>query len=335
MLGKQIADENELYFEKVFFTYSNFREWVNRPSIVTEFIPDGESYSEFKEIPKISGNLDDLWNYEIEFHNYGEYPKESFKISIEQGVTFNILPRDEKTLHLNDFLKMNQIVKLFFMFMQGSYIVEESINCINFEKNIRVELIQFYPQLAKPKKFDHNVKFKHTYDEIKIKFERIIQKWVEKYKEMPDFFNSYFENIINESLFPYDRFENLFQSILFYYNYKFDNKRLPKEEYSTFIKKMKGKLNEEEQKFVDRFSNLGNEFSISQQLDKVFEQLEFFKNEPQKRKRYIREIVKTRHKISHATGRITPQSLSDATNMTSNLTTFISNLILYEIEYSK
>lgn len=332
LLGKQISDPNELLFDQVDFTYSNFRNWINEPSIFIDYTRE-DKIATIKKLPEITGNLDELFDFEIKFGNIGSYPSKSFEISITQNVTFNIISKNKKPLSINEYINMNKIIKCFFMFMQGVYVTEESIFCRNKSKDIDVELIQFYQRFAEPKKLEIR-DFRHTYASIAMKFERILKNWIKKYKEMPDFFNSFFENVINENLFTYDKFENLYQSLLFYYNYKFDDARMPKEDYKLFIKEMKNKLNDKEQQFIERFVGSGNVFSLSQQLEKIFMQLDFWKDKPSECRHYVREIVLVRNRIEHSTESITTKTLSDANNMTHNLTSFISTLILYEIEYS-
>ncbi|MGH2612854.1 MAG: HEPN domain-containing protein [Rhabdochlamydiaceae bacterium] len=123
------------------------------------------------------------------------------------------------------------------------------------------------------------------------------------------------------------------QSLLFYSNYKFENIQTPKEEYNKFFDKMREKLDDNEKQFVDRFRGMGNQLSLKQQLEKIFLQLDFWKAEPSKLKKYIDNIVEVRNRISHATKNVTSQTYGDAINMTHNLTSFISSLILFEIKF--
>lgn len=331
LLGRHILNVNELVFNKIGVSYSNLREWINEKSIIIKYT-EKDHPTKFLNLPDIKGNLDDSHDFSIERINAGSYPQESFEISISQAVTFNIVSKENKLLPLDDFLELNKIIKCFFMFMQKAYVIEESIFCKTGSEHMPVELIQFSPQLATVKKLE-NSKFEYPYSKINMKFERLLQKWIEKYKEMPDFFNSFFENIINENLFPYDRFENLIQSLLFYFNYKFEDIRTPKEEYNKFFDKMREKLEANEKQFVDRFRDMGNKLSLKQQLENIFLQLDFWKANPDKYETYIDQIVKVRNRISHATKNTSNQTIMDTSNMTYNLTNFVSDLILFEIEY--
>lgn len=96
---------------------------------------------------------------------------------------------------------------------------------------------------------------------------------------------------------------------------------------------MREKLDDNEKQFVDRFRGMGNQLSLKQQLEKIFLQLDFWKAEPSKLKKYIDNIVEVRNRISHATKNVTSQTYGDAINMTHNLTSFISSLILFEIKF--
>ena len=109
---------------------------------------------------------------------------------------------------------------------------------------------------------------------------------------------------------------------------------MPKEAYNTFFEKLKDNLDDDEKQFVDRFRSQGNYYSLSQQLEKIFLQLDFWKENPSKYKRCIDEIVSVRNHISHATRNITPETLINANNVTQNLTSFITSLILHEIKFA-
>jgi len=330
-LGKQISDEKKLVFDKVGIIYSNFREWLNKPNIFLPYTED-DKIATIKKFPKIKGTLNDSFNFQIDIQTIGSFPQKSFDISLKQSVIFYIVSKEEKLYPLDDYLKLNKIIKYFFMFLQGKYVSEENIFCKNQEISSSVELLQFYRRTNLPKKLQTGERFTHQYNPFI--FERTLQNWIKKYNEMPDFFDQFFENLVKNDLSPIDKFENLCQSLLFYYNYKFDDTRQSEEEYTSFFNKLTNKLKEDEKQFVDRFRLLGNKFSLRQQLDKIFVQLDYLK-ENDKRDSYINAIVELRNQISHATENISPSLIRDAFNMTHNLTSFISGLILYEIEYDK
>jgi len=331
LLGKQILNTDELVFNQIGCEYSNLREWINEESIITKYIEEGHP-TKFLSLPDIKGSLDNSFDFSIQRINAGSYAGKSFEISISQVVTFNIVSKENKLLPLENFLQLNTIIKYFFMFMQNAYVAEESIFCKKDSENIVVDVIQFLSRKATLKKLK-NSDFKYPYSRISMKFERLIQKWIEKYKEMPDFFHSFFENVINEHLLPYDRFENLVQALFFYYNYKFDDTRSTKKEYDAFFTKMRDKLDNDEKEFVDRFRGMGNQLSMKSQLEKIFLQLEFWKANPSKYKTYIDQILEVRNRIAHSTENVSNQTIMDANNMSHNLTSFISSLILFEIKY--
>ena len=330
--GKRFSDEKELLFNKVRFIYSNFREWLNKPNISIPYT-EGDIIVTIKEFPAIKGSLDDIFDFQIDIKSYGSFPRKSFDISLRQGVTFAIISKKGE-LPIIKYLQMNKIIKYFLMFLQGRYVSEEDIFCED-QKGISssVELVEFYRRTIMPKKLEGNEKFKHTYNVFK--FEKSLQKWIEKYNEMPDFFDRFFENTIKNIESPIDRFENLYQTVLSYQKYKFSDLIRPKEEYTTFFNTLQNKLeNEEDKQFVERFRSLGNFYSARQQLDKVFEQLDYLKDK-EARKAYVDAVIDVRNRIEHATENISPTLLGDASRMEHNLNAFISGLILLEIEYDK
>ena len=330
--GKRFSSENELLFNKVRFIYSNFREWLNKPNIPIPYT-EGDTIATIKELPAIEGNLDDAFDFQMDIQTYGSFQEKSFDISLRQGVTFSIISKKGE-LPIIKYLQMNKIIKYFFMFLQGRYVSEENIFCEG-QKEISssVELVQFYRRTRMPEKLGKNEEFAHTYNVFK--FEKSLQKWIEKYNEMPDFFDRFFENTIKDIQSPIDRFENLYQTILSYQNYKFPGTIRPKEEYIIFFNSLQNKLEDEkDRQFVERFRPLGNLFSPRQQLDKVFEQLDYLKDKKD-RDSYVNGVIELRNRIEHATENISPILLGDASRMEHNLNAFISGLMLFEIEYDR
>ena len=147
LFGKRFTNESEVVFERVFFSYSNFREWLNKPTI---FMPISieDHIATIKKLPKIKGSLDDSFDFEIEIGNAGSYPKESFDISLKQYVSFGILSKDGKLLPLKSYLEMNKIIKYFSCFYRGDMLqknlffvvikqrLENLLNCSNLLENL-------------------------------------------------------------------------------------------------------------------------------------------------------------------------------------------------------
>lgn len=342
MLGdKAITDAEKIQFNKVRFVYSNFREWLNKPTVFVNLNYDDttDDIIQLKKFSIIRGSMNESFDFEIEIHNTGSYgsTQGDFSISLEQSVTFGIVGKNGKLFQLPDYLKLNKAIKYFFMFLQGRYVVEENIYC-DIEKDDKrayehvLDFFLFQRRLKQAKKLENTEHFTHPYNPFI--FERILQNWIKKYEEMPDFFDKFFENWIKEDLSPIDKFENLFQALMYYYNCNFDETVMSEEEYTQFFNSLKKKLEEKEQKFVDRFRLLGNKLSLRSQLNKIFEQLEYLKNS-ERREKYVGMIVELRNRIQHATDNISPDLLRDSSNMAHNLNSFTSNLILHEIKYEK
>ena len=342
MLGdKKITDPEKLLFTKVRFIYSNFREWLNKPTVFATLTHEDEKDDNIllKKFPNIKGSLNESFDFEIEITNTGSYGSASgnFDISLKQSVTFGIVGKNGKSFPLSEYLKLNKAIKYFFMFLQGRYVVEENIYCHMEKDGQRAyepisNLFLFQRRLKQAKKLDVTEHFSYPYNPFI--FERILQNWIKKYEKMPDFFDKFFENWIKEDQSPTDKFENLFQALIYYYNYNFDETVKPEEEYNLFFNTLKKKLDEEGQKFVDRFRLLGNKLSLRSQLNKIFEQLEYLKDK-EKREKYVGMVVDLRNRIQHATENISPDLLRDSSTMAHNLNAFTSSLILHEIEYEK
>ena len=322
LFGQHYKVEEELLFKGIRITYSNFREWVNQPSVFTEF---GDEYiTKFVKLPDINGSLDSRFDYSIKRINSGSYPVEGFDINVSQNVSFDVIGKNGAMFEMDAFLNIGNTVKKFLMFMQDAYVSEKSIVCIG-EKEPPMHLVQFFPEYATPKKKD-KWDFPITYSQINKELEVLLQKWIVAYREMPKFFDAFFENKINDTLSSADRFENLIQSLFYYHNYKFGDVVMPSEQYNKFVDEMKTKLNEQEKEFVERFRNIGNQYSVSKQIKRVFEQMEHFKDGAPKP--YIKNIVKIRNSLSHS--RI-EQETDQIDSMVCDLENTIRSLIKTEI----
>ena len=343
MLGeKTITEQGNLLFNKVRFIYSNFREWLNKPTVFANLTYEDtkDDNIQLKKIPNITGSLNESFDFEIKIRNTGSFGSVDggFGISLEQSVTFGIIGKNKKTFSLTEYLKLNKIIKYFFMFLQGRYVEEENIFCEMKEDDKRayehsLDLFLFQRRLKQAKKLGTGEHFSYPYNPFI--FERILQNWIKKYEEMPDFFDKFFENWIKDDLSPIKQFENLYGALISYYNYNFDETVIPEEEYTTFFNTLKKQLeNKEQQNFVERFRPLGNKLSLRLQLNKIFEQLEYL-NDDEERKHYVGMVVDLRNRIQHATENISPELLQDSSNMADNLNSLTSSLILHEIEYKK
>ena len=330
-LGKHISDTKELVFDQVDFIYSNFREWLNKPTVFTQSI-NNDIVATIKKLPKIKGALDELFGFEVDIVNTGYYPEESFGICLEQSVVFSIVSKNNETMDLNKYLEMNKIVKYFFMFVQGRYVTEKTISCRKRSEEINVDLLQFYNQHRPAKKLSKTEQFAYAYDAPT--FEKTLQNWIKKYKQMPDFFDRFCENMIKEDLSHIDKFENLIQSLLFYHNHNFEDNESSKKEYNEFFKKLVSKLDNKEKCFVERFQGMGNKLSLRKRLKQMSERVhtEADKNF---RDQYINKIIALRNDIEHSIGNTAPEIPHRAFSMTRNLTAFVSRLILYEIKYEQ
>lgn len=331
-LQKRFTNFEQIKFHEMQIFYSNLREWFNRPSIFTKFT-EHEEHTNFKKIESIKGNLNEKFDFKVGFHNNGTFSAESFELFVKQSVSFSIICKDKEDLDsVGEFMKVNYAVSKFFMFIQGSYVTEEGTYCIDESKNIHAKLTLYQNHLATPKKFDRDTLFEfHFIPEIKL--ERLLKNWIKKYEEMPDFFKTYFENISNDSLHSIDRFENLLQSFLYYFNYKFEDFIKSKEDYAEFFESMLPKLNSDEKKFVNQFRGMGNLMSNPKILHKVLSEIPFWKDSESLRIRTVKNILEIRRKIQHATSNKDAMLMADADSMAHNMTGIVKSLILKEIGY--
>ena len=330
-LGRHMSDTSELVFDQVDFIYSNFREWLNKPTISTQNINNNIVITA-KKPPKIKGALDELFNFEIGINNTGQYHGESFDICLEQSVAFSIVSKKSEAIDLSKYLEMNKIIKYFFMFLQGRYVTEKAIFCRKCSEKVNVELLHFYNQYKQAKKLGKTEQFTHTYDPST--FERTLQRWIIKYRKMPDFFDRFYENMVKEELSPIDKFENLIQSLLLYHKNNFEDSELPEEKYNEFFKELIRKLDGKEKHFVERFRVMGNKLGLRKQLGQIFE-LVHNESDKRDRDRYVNKIVSLRNNIEHPVENTTPEIHARAFSMTNNLTAFVSKLISYEIKYDQ
>ena len=324
-MGKRFDTINELVFERVDFTYSNLREWLNIPTISTQPHNDNIIVTVGKNM-KIEGFIDETFSFIINVINSGSYSQQSFKSNFIQNVSFSIVSKN-KALRLDRYLEINKILKYFFMYIQGRYVNESSIACWQKGVHEPYELLQSYDPYKFARNIDTTEHFAHKYDSLT--FEKILQQWVKKYRVMPDFFDRYYENIIKEELSPIDKFENLIQSLLYYHKNRFESRLMSDEKYNDFFTNLLNKLNNNEKQFIERFRNLGNQYSMRQILKDIFKSIGI---DSKNANNYSQQIIELRNKIEHSLENTTESTIFSVSNMIPNLSTIILTLIRREIE---
>ena len=331
-LGKCYSTINELRFTQIECEYSNFREWLNLPTIHTSREDHNSDIKiTISKQTQIKGSLDELFDYQIHIFNMGSYTEKSFASNFEQNVVFTIASKKNQLLPLSQYLEMNKIVKYFLMFLQGRYVVERSIVCNKPDQMIGATLLQFYNPYKPALNLQNAERFTRSYN--KSTFDDALQKWVKKYKIMSGFFDRYFENVIKEELSPIDKFENLIQSLLFYHQYKFPTEVTSEEEYKEFFDKLISKLSDKEAEFVNRFRSLGNKLSLKKQLEAIFKLAVNMSD--RNSKKHIERIVSLRNQIEHSSGNSPSDILQPASNFVYDLTALIRILLCNEIDYEQ
>ncbi len=324
---------DDLLFDKMKIEFSTFREWINKPSIAENGVTEQVDEIKINHLEDIEGSLDDKFDFSIEFSNIGSYPLRdgSFEIHLSQSVLFCINTKENQLCTLDEFFTQCRMIKAFFMFFQKSHVIEENIWFSNSKKDFSGRFLVHSRHLAKIPSLK-NKDFTFPYSRMSLKFEKLLQTWITKYKQMPHFFNSFFENIIKDNLSPEDKFENSIQALLFYHNYKFTENKWKPENYAKFIDDMKVKLNEEEKSFIEKIRGQGNFISMCEQLNRVLKQMELYKSLPTL-DNYVKEILSIRVTLSHSKILHDPNFYQKLIEMTFNLNSILTNLIMFELNY--
>lgn len=335
IFGIHYSKPEELVFDKMSIEFSNFREWINKPTITNKQQTEKVDVVEINHLEDIIGSLDDKFDFSIEFTNEGEYPSTDgeFEIHISQSALFCMTTKESQLCTLDDFFEISKIIKGFFMFFQKSYVIENNIWFSNSKKDFSGEFLTHTNHLAKIQNFK-NKDFKFPYSKISLKFEKLLQTWVIKNKEMPLFFNSFFENIVKDNLSPEDKFENLIQSLLFYHNYRFSENKWKKQNYSKFIEGIKSKLDKEESDFIEKIKGQGNFIGMPEQIKRVLKQLKPYKNLTGLDD-YVKEILSIRVPLAHSKIIRNIDFYQKLHIMTFNLESILTNLIMFELDYEE
>ncbi len=333
IFGNHYSKPEELLFDTMKIEFSNFREWINKPTIVNSESTEEVDNIKINHINDIPGSLDNKFDFSIEFSNNGTYPTEDgeFEIHISQSVLFCIKTKKNQLCTLDELFTLCRIIKVFFMFFQKSYVIEENIWFSNSEKDFSGKFLMHSHHLAKVPSVK-NKDFQFPYSKLSFKFEKLLQKWIIKYKELPLFFNSFFENIIKDNLSLDDKFENSIQALLFYHNYRFTENKWKTENYTKFIEDMKVKLNEEEKSFIEKIKGSGNFIGMSEQIKRVLRQMKPYKNLPTLDD-YVKEILSIRVSLSHSKIIRKSDFYQKLSVMTFNLNSILTNLIMFELDY--
>ncbi|MCE2506634.1 MAG: hypothetical protein J4F36_09265 [Nitrosopumilaceae archaeon] len=95
---------------------------------------------------------------------------------------------------------------------------------------------------------------------------------------------------------------------------------------------MKVKLNEEEKSFIEKIKGQGNFISMREQLNRVLKQMEPYKS-LSTLDNYVKEILSIRVTLSHSKILHDPNFYQKLIEMTFNLNSILTNLIMFELNY--
>ena len=244
-------------------------------------------------------NIDDSNSLKIQVFESmsASFFKRSF--SVNERVLLSIKNIEHRPYR--DFADMNLCYRYFLMLAMMN-----TVHPVRITGSRNGQSVEIYPGIKLYEKIPANIfpdKMLFTFHDIEENFGDIIQAWRKLWKNYKDPINKYFLTLLDHEL---ARLEIQFQSIVFvlesFHRLKFPDNKMPEEQYDDMIENMKEKLNGNQQqiKFVEKFANMGNGFSLPERLRLLIEMApETFTDAQKEKTDFVNKVTNTRNYYAH------------------------------------
>lgn len=299
-VGIHYNNNEERKFNSVTIKYSNFKEWINESGINTDQNFSTGTFTITATPPMVhEGRATDDFEYSIwaDIKNPG-FVRDAFDAKISQDTLITL--KSEKKSSYEEFYKIHTRLKNFIMLG-----ILYSIKPLLIEGNSKDSLkeIFIYPATS-------NVTNEHAIIENRQMFFRfkdlsgrvptVFQRWLKAYEELEDAFNLFFEVMINDKLYPQDRFENIIQALEAYHRERFDDALMDNTQYEQMVSKILAQLQDpQEREWIHNQKLRGNDLSLPQKLLQLLEQFPYLYTDLQTREKFVGLIRDTRNYFAH------------------------------------
>lgn len=300
-VGIHYSDNNEKKFNSVTIKYSNFKEWINESGISTDQDFSTDTFTITATPPMIhEGRATDDFEYLIwaDIKNSG-FERDAFDAEITQDTLITL--KSEQDLPYDKFYKIHMRLKNFITL--GILYNIKPLLIKGHSKDDPFREIFIYSSaydVGDKRGIIENHQMFFSFKDLSGRVPTVFQRWLNAYDELEDAFNLFFEVMINDKLYPQDRFENIIQSLEAYHRERFDDALMDTTRYDQMIDHILNQLSlPQEREWVHNQKLRGNDLSLPQKLLQLFEQFPYLYNNLQAREIFVGLIRDTRNYFAH------------------------------------
>jgi len=273
-LGAHFNSLEDIKFESVMVRYSNIDKWIHDHDIKGwDFLSkdDKEIFFEYKFGRSVVAKIGE--DYLIQFKYL---PNVSIKPQYDKTVVSlenYIVIKSNNKKDIDTYIRLKQCVQDFFNFISfenifmlsyDGYVIDDK----NKYKLKRVEIIYKMNILKNINKTQVRKSFLFYYDDIKDKFESILNKWFELPKKLGIAYDLYFGQMYNDQLYDVNRFLMLSEALEVYHRMVIEGKK--PDEKGNFI------LRKRIQDIYDRYIDIFEFLSVK--LDNFVDKITKYRN---------------------------------------------------------
>lgn len=315
-LGFCFQTKEEILFKKMYFTYSNFDEWVDISGFTLPKLPtshDEPFIVSYKKPDDIKIKLSDNCSLSIHFtFHYPSWNSVQKDVNCKQETSL-LIEFDEMT-PFEKFREISHIFKNFLSFAIKNPVFIQEVEGLthnkyqeqNAEEVIEKITVQIMAKSYNKSKLSDEILpplMLFSYEDIAPKFELILSNWFKKNEKFEPVFNLYFSTIHNRELSFENRFLNLMHAIEAYHRRAFENFAEVPDIHQKRIDEIISAVSVENKEWLSQKLRYSNEKALVTRFNEIFEKNAkiinpFFKDEKESKK-FIRTAINTRNDFTH------------------------------------
>ena len=343
--GDHFENEEKLIFDKIICRFHYLKDWINIYGFQTIDIDNNKILIEYQRPNELQFKVDDKMNASFNFIINSPGHKYTHKAVIEQDVELVMTPQSE--------IQISQLLTYIWHFQNFiSLAVFEPIsiiNCVivNSKKGdqigntlVSTSIDLYYVENINSfkNKNRHFREFLFLYDDIKLDFEKIIQKWFNQKITMDSITDLFFYNFNNPKKFDVNSFLNIIHAVETFHRRFYLNESISKEEHNIRLKTIIKSVPEIYQTWIETKLGFSNEPSLQERLEVLLEliSVDFLKLFIEDKEKFIKQLKDSRNYYTHYSTDLKKKALPifELYSLTERLKIILIFLILYKTGFA-
>ena len=313
-VGHLFENSDEIKFNELHATYSNFKKWHLQSGISFDLSQMQEQNIgiKYSAVEKTSINISE--NLKLEINVAPTIHKDNFEFMASIEETPHVIIKANELTSLKKLFEAQQCFRHFLMLaMMDSSHPYWYVGYIGDKKVEVYPNLRLYDEIPEIKSPDRML---FTYPKVLANFPQLIESWWSVFEQYKDELITYFSAILNKTLTTIElQFQIIILALESYHRKKFPESDQTSEEYEKMISNMIEKLqkNDEQIKFVKKFKKMGNSPNLKQRLLKLVEiSPQTFDNTEEEKSKFCEDVMNTRNYFSHGTEELKEKALTSS-----------------------